>query len=1125
MAGDELMSGSVAKRPADWEARAKAVDIKASCIVQAPAGSGKTELLVQRILALLAVAEKPEEILSITFTRKAAGEMRLRVLQALESASADASPDEAHARETWQKAKKVLARDKEKGWHLLQNPSRLQLMTIDSFCAYLTRRMPWMARFGDQPGVTDDPADLYRKAAESLLTQLEQGGAGQSAIEALLTHLDNRLPLLRDLLVAMLSRRDQWLRHLLAQRKQAPRQVLEDGLALYVTSYLQHALETLGVETYRELRELGGYAANCLGTGVDQNPFAVLINEPEDPCSRQQWLAIADLALTSAGTIRKSVNKNTGFPADKTPLAQEMKIRALALLDELKDQQELVDALQGLRKLPATSYGAEQWRVLEALIELLPLAVVELQEVFSNKGVVDFIEISGAAKVALGSENAPEELLLQLDSRLQHILVDEFQDTSYAQYDLLRCLTAGWTPGDGRTLFVVGDPMQSIYRFREAEVGLYLRVCQRGLDNLTLDRIVLNTNFRSTRAIVGWTNSTFKDLFPEAENELQGAVTFSPAIAFDQQPANSNITFHGFLGKQEELEAVEVVNLIKQAKNKQSDGTIAVLVRSRAHLSEIVLALKDADIRYQAQDIDPLANRPVVQDIVALARALHRPADRVAWLSVLRAPWCGLSLQDLVSLCSHEPRTTIWQLLTRDEPQSEMFDHISVDGRSRLDRIQSVLERSLNNLGRLSTRRLVESTWLALNGPACVDEAGMKDAEQTFLLLDQVDREKGLDDLEVQLGKLFAAPDPLAGPEVQLMTIHKAKGLEFDTVILPGLGRGIRGQDRELLRWLEHPDYELLLAPIPPLLSEQQDPTYSSIGQILKEKDELETVRLLYVAATRARTHLHLLGHLREDRDGQLKPMGGSLLSVLWPACEESFLINVAKAPQTEQKNTAKQKIRRLPTLWKAPPLPGRLSVASSQTKSASMTGHYDEEPLRSRRTEEGRVVGTLIHDYLERIANEGLNNWARDKVDGEESTFRAKLSMLGVPSSRLDSCSRTVSTCLVNTLKSERGRWLLGSHSNAVSELPVNGLIDGQLVRATIDRTFIDEEDSCWVIDYKTSSPDQGENSQDFMQKELGRYQEQLTLYISLLERLREQKEIRAALYFPFFDGWIELQ
>ncbi len=283
-----------------------------------------------------------------------------------------------------------------------------------------------------------------------------------------------------------------------------------------------------------------------------------------------------------------------------------MKSRALALLEKLRDAPVAIEQFQALRRLPATRYNPEQWQVLEALIELLPLAVVELQEVFRRNGQVDFIEIAGAAHAALGTPTAPEELLLQLDGQIRHILVDEFQDTSFSQYDLLRCLTAGWAHDDGRTLFVVGDPMQSIYRFREAEVGLYLRVCQRGLDGLPMERIVLRTNFRSRKGLVEWVNRRFSGLFPAMEDEVRGAVRFAPAMAFDQDTSAPAISVHGFVGRQDLIEAKTVVDLIRQARKENTDGSIAVLVRSRNHLLTIINELKAAGLPFQAQDIDPL---------------------------------------------------------------------------------------------------------------------------------------------------------------------------------------------------------------------------------------------------------------------------------------------------------------------------------------------------------------------------------------------------------------------------------------------------------------------------------------------------------------------------------------
>ena len=141
----------------------------------------------------------------------------------------------------------------------------------------------------------------------------------------------------------------------------------------------------------------------------------------------------------------------------------------------------LREALEALLRMPEERYTDDQWEVLGAILELLPRAAAQLKLVFAERGETDFTEIAQGAVRALGTPDNPTDLLLALDTRIKHILVDEFQDTSYSQYELLEKLTSGWERDDGRTLFVVGDPMQSIYRFREAKVALFLQAWERGL--------------------------------------------------------------------------------------------------------------------------------------------------------------------------------------------------------------------------------------------------------------------------------------------------------------------------------------------------------------------------------------------------------------------------------------------------------------------------------------------------------------------------------------------------------------------------------------------------------------------------------------------------------------------
>jgi ATP-dependent exoDNAse (exonuclease V) beta subunit len=1122
--------------PADIATRRQALAVDASFIVQAPAGSGKTELLIQRTLTLLAVVNVPEEILAITFTRKAAAEMRKRLLDALERARDESPPAEAHAVDTWQRARLALARDRERGWGLLGHPARLQVLTIDSLCAALVRRMPCLSRFGEMPTIAEDPRELYRDAAERLCARLEGGGPESAALQCLLSHLDNRLPLLRDLLVAMLARRDQWQRHLRSNEGATVRPVLEGALAGYIGQALDDAAAALGPARMGELYRIGRWAAgNLAAAGNAQSPLAPFQNRSTPPGPRvsdlPDWLSITTLLLTGEGHLRspRGLNVNLGFPPGKTSSAAEMKLCMATLLDDLRADPVCVERLQALRKLPEFAYADPQWTVLAALIELLPLAVVELRATFRRYGRVDFVEIAQGALTALGDELAPTELLLNLDGRIRHILVDEFQDTSRAQYDLLTTLTAGWERGDGRSLFLVGDPMQSIYRFREAEVGLYLHARSHGIGDICLTPLTLRANFRSQAKLVDWSNQLFHGLFPAAEDPVRGAVPFTPADATLPPRATPAVTSTCFAPRDDRAEAARVVELIRQSREEQPDGTIAVLVRARSHLAAVIPILKTAGLRFQAQEIDPLSDRPVIQDLLALTRALLHPADRVAWLAVLRAPWCGLLLDDLLALVADRAEATLLECLAGAHAPLELFTGLSADGLRRLERVTPVLVGAVNRKGRLPLRRLVESAWLALGGPVGLAASDLADVDQFLGLLDELDDGGDLPHLEAlseRLARLFAAPDAEAGPELQLMTIHKAKGLEFDTVILPGLGRTTVKHEPSLLLWQEDPDHGLLLAPIPPTGSDHPDPTYQALSGIHRDKDELETLRLFYVAATRAKRSLHLLGHTSLDKGGgPATPASGSLLSAAWKSLGNEILFPVTDVPAQQAGLTASTALRRLPADWVPPPLSTFLQAALPTGRRASDGGHHEPGRLNlSLRTEEGRIIGTAVHGWLERFAREGVTGWSTERLSTIQSKLQTYMLVNGVPRQRTDICVGRALSALENCLRSTRGRWILAEHQDAASELALTGVIDGIPVHAVIDRTFIDKNGECWVIDYKTSEPGEGEGLEDFLTRERERYRPQLMDYKMLITLQHQQITVRTALYFPMSDAWCEV-
>jgi ATP-dependent exoDNAse (exonuclease V) beta subunit len=664
--------------------------------------------------------------------------------------------------------------------------------------------------------------------------------------------------------------------------------------------------------------------------------------------------------------------------------------------------------------------------------------------------------------------------------------------------------------------------MQSIYRFREAEVGLFLRARRLGIGTLPLTSLELRANFRSQAGIVEWVNRSFPRLFPHRENEVLGGVPYAPSTAVRESLPGEAVVTHPFVGRDDASEAARVAELVNGARREDPQGTVAILVRARTHLPIILRALRAAGLKYLAQEIDPLAERPVALDLLALTRALLHPGDRIAQLALLRAPWCGLSLEDLQLLCGDAPGCTVQELLRRPERLAAL----SPEGRRRAGQVLSVLEEVLPQRGRIPLRQLVEGAWLALGGPACLDGAGIDDAGAVLDLLDDLDHGGDLLPFEAfaeRLAKLYASPDPEADGSLQVMTIHKAKGLEFDTVILPGLGRRPKGIDAPLLRWLELPSSGLLLAPVAPLDGQSRDPIYDAIGSLENEKSDYETARVIYVAATRARKRLHLLGHARTNSGGDPLPDSGSFLEKLWCLVADSFSgVETDSAREDGEDRPPSLALRRLPADRQLPPL--ATSVVEPALGPLRPSEIRDETdglgPGPGNR--EQRAVGTVIHLLLERIAGE-FGNWTIDRVNAEASAVAHRLARLGVASDRMEKACALVRSALRNCLESERGRWILQPHAEGACEVALSGVLDGRLIHAKVDRTFVDRDGVRWIIDYKISAP-QGRDREAFLAEEGERYRGQMTAYQRLFEVLEPQRTVRAALYFPLFDGWTSM-
>ena len=765
---------TVSDVPGDIDARRRALDASRSFIVQAPAGSGKTELLIQRYLVLLSLANEPEEIAAITFTRKAAAEMKNRVLQALEEARANRPDGEggdlpAHQRLTRRHALAALDRERARGWDLAHNASRLRIQTIDALCASLTRQMPVLSAFGAQPESIDDARSLFREASLATLGLLDEEDASAGDVALFLEHLDNNLDAAGELITAMLARRDHWLRNLSGAGE---RESLEDALRAVRAAARALAASMLPSSVRAQIVALLNYAGANLETAGKESPLRAGSNlsafPDADESGHAAWLGVAELFLTEKGTWRKSggLTKNIGFPAgeDKAgkAVAKQWKDRLSALIAGLDESEALRDALHALPGLPAARYEERQWQVLAAILRLMPLAVAQLKLVFARRGQADFVEIAQRALLCLGGPEAPTDLMLALDYRIHHLLVDEFQDTSFTQFALLEKLTAGWPAedeagrGSERTLFLVGDPMQSIYRFREAEVGLFLKARREGLGGIALEPLTLSANFRSQAGIVDWVNASFAQIMPPADDIATGAVRYAPSMAV-HEPRAGAVGVHAHFDDDAAGEAALVARLVQEAGEKHPGGTTAILVRNRGHLRAIVPALREAGLSFRAIEIEALGHRQAVQDLYALTRAIAHQEDRVAWLALLRAPWCGLSLADLHALAGTDGGGTsgiaensqdLFGEIADQQSQTESSHlknglsiweaicdpgrtaRLSADGAARLARLREALQAALGNPLRGNLRERVEAAWLCLGGPACVeDDTDLEDIE------------------------------------------------------------------------------------------------------------------------------------------------------------------------------------------------------------------------------------------------------------------------------------------------------------------------------------------------------------------------------------------------------------
>jgi ATP-dependent exoDNAse (exonuclease V) beta subunit len=881
----------------------------------------------------------------------------------------------------------------------------------------------------------------------------------------------------------------------------------------------------------------------------------------------EHWRCIADFLLT-ASEWRKpgGLNVRVGFPAD----GREQKAQMRFLLERFATIDGLREALCAARDLPEPHYEARQWRTLRHIFMILRRAVGELRVLFAERDTVDFTELSIAAQEVLSSASAGPDVLLALSGNIRHLLVDEFQDTSRSQHTLLSLLIRAWEPGDGRTCFLVGDPMQSVYLFRQAEVEIFGHVANHGLvseeHTVAFESVDLLTNFRSHEGLTTRWNEMFDAVFSGADERV-GQVAYSHTTAAEPAlPGEAVHVYPQIIGdhdgkvapEERELalirEAEQVLAVvaehqerIERAIAQGNEYRVAVLARSRPHLAKIVALLRERGVPFRAVELEKLSERQELIDLLSLIRALLHPMDRVAWFSALRAPWCGLTLRDLHILSGADDpafqRMSVLELIERRTP------FLSEDGAARLRRTAEVMKQALavrfEGLHGASFSQWIERTWRSLGGAKCVDAAGYENVQVFFAMLDTVAPD-GMacltKEFELEMERLYAQPDPRVSERagVQLMTIHKAKGLGFDVVIVPGLDRKAAADRSSLICSLERmnpvtDETEMLVAPIG-YRGIEKHPTYKWVQKQRNLRADEELKRLMYVACTRARRSLHLLGTATRTKAGLRAGDPKSLLQTAWPALREDFerMLDARDADRTNRLvpfpaqrdkgfgleiaaggdplagagSHPKLMLRRLPLKVDPRTRLGNVKFTAVDVAQGEIRA------VRPEGSREARQKGSVVHALLEQssrgLSLEQLRSSARALLRGYAYTGRA-----------LEDAVDEVLNAVGNCLKDSCGAWILAAHLSAQSEVSWTGWNNGALETLRADRVFVAGdapgaagETHLWIVDYKMSAPS---GNEDFLTHQRAMYAPQLARYARALREAQGiDLPVRFALYYP---------
>ena len=899
-------TGSVRLQPdlPDERARRYAVDPAQNVVLEASAGTGKTRVLVERYVNLLRAGVEPDNILAITFTRKAAAEMRQRIVDRLKEASRLSEFDAAR----WRDLKERLG--------------DIAVSTIDAFCLQLLREFPLEADV--DPGFNlADNTEVPRLVGESLDQALRICRAiarDDDDVALVFAQLGERR--LRAGISALLDRRLVAPHALRRFLQKGPRDLTAAGACAASAARLREIFAGVrgGLHAFladgprhqpqfsmlaADIRELCG--ESTIGIRIPQSAFRHLIDR------------LRGYFLTQEGKPRSERFAGTGFNAEDCDSPEAWKRHRASAFQIAPAVHE---AIRAFRRDLNTVMSRGVWRIFA-------VAMHEYQHTLESHALLDFSGVLERAVQLLKDMDEFAESRLRLEARHRHVLVDEFQDTSRAQWELVRQLVKSWGEGFGvadaaipPSIFIVGDRKQSIYGFRDADVAM-VDEAAGFIDALRPDgspRQAITVSFRSAPGILAFVNEVFsaivdgdatnaaarRDAFRYGDSDRFPVAGYLAPVPGTDPPAgylapvpgtDAPVRFIAGDTVRTAADAVadEIVRLLSGTTVRDRTtgvardagaADIAILFRSRDSHRDFEAALDRRGVSTYVYKGLGFFDADEIQDAVALLRYLADPLSDLRAATLLRSRIVRLSDAAVAQLgkasadaiVSPDPRPELERLDPEDRRMLDMLRRAVPRWLSWVDRLapSELLDAVLHETAyafelRGSRRRQARENVKKLRG--MIRRAQNRGYATLARIADHLERLAVGDESNAAIDAIDA---------VSLMTVHAAKGLEFPIVFVVNMGRGTGGF-RAPIRVTDDVDGEASVA-----IADYQ----SEADEDVAAKEREESKRLLYVALTRARDRLYLSATVK---DGVCRMGKGSLGEVLPASVRVRFTIAAAE--------------------------------------------------------------------------------------------------------------------------------------------------------------------------------------------------------------------------------------